>query len=59
MLESGINKFCSKALKKPIDLSIDVLMSDELKNALNKGTISSDLAKIRYVFFNNSFSFRS
>ena len=46
LVEKGINKFSSKVLKKPIDLSIDVLMDEKLTEALSKGKIISDAAKL-------------
>ena len=46
MIEDGINKLSENMFKKPIDLKIDVIMDENLKNALNAGTIADDLAKI-------------
>ncbi len=46
MIEKGINKFSKNVLKKPIDLSIDVLMDKNLSEALSNDTIISDLQKM-------------
>ncbi len=46
LIEKGISKFSSKVLKKPIDLSIDVLMDKKLADALSTGKIPADVAKL-------------
>ncbi len=46
LIEKGINKFSSKVLNKPIDLSIDVLMDGKFAKALSEGKILSDIAKM-------------
>ncbi len=46
LIENGINKLSSKVFKKPIDLSIDVLMDEKLANALKNGNILDDIAKM-------------
>ena len=45
MIENGINKLAANKLKMPIDLSIDVLMDENLTKALKNGTITSDISK--------------
>lgn len=45
LIEKGINYASDKLLDKPIDLKIDVLMDNKLKDALSNGTIISDVAK--------------
>ncbi len=47
IIENGINKFSSKVLNKPIDLSIDVLTDGNLAKALKNGTIEKDLAGLK------------
>ncbi len=44
LIEKGINKFAGKTLKKPIDLSINVLMDDSFAKSLKDKKISSDAA---------------
>lgn len=46
VIQKGVSKLCSKVLKTPIDLDIQVLMSKELKNSLKNGQITKDLAKL-------------
>lgn len=45
MIEDGINKLAANKFKMPIDLSIDVLMDENLSKALKKGNIASDISK--------------
>lgn len=45
MIESGINKLAANKLKMPIDLSIDVLMDENLTKALKNGSITADISK--------------
>ena len=46
MLENGINKLSDAVFKKPIDLKIDVLMDNNLKEALLGDTVLDDVAKL-------------
>ena len=46
LIEKGINKFSNNVLKKPIDLSIDVLADNNFSNALKSGQIEQDLQEL-------------
>ncbi len=49
LIEKGINNFSNKFFKKPIDLKIDVLMDDKLKDSIIKGSLKEECAKLNFA----------
>ncbi len=45
-IQKGVNSLSEKVFKKPIDLDIKVLMSEDIKNGLKNGKIAEELSKI-------------
>ena len=46
-IEKGINKFSKDVLKKPIDISIDVILDVKFSKALSKGQLREDIKSIQ------------
>ncbi len=49
LIEKGINNLSNKFLKKPIDLKIDVLMDDKLKDSIIKGSLQKECNKLNFT----------
>ena len=47
MIQNGINKLSASKLKTPIDLNYNVITSPELKNAVNGGTLKSQIEAVK------------